>query len=34
VTIHPAAVLRAGEDRADAYAGLVDDLSLVAEAMS
>jgi DNA polymerase len=34
VTIHPSAVLRAGEDRADAYASLVADLKLVAEAMS
>ena len=34
VTIHPSAVLRAGEDRADAYAGLVSDLKLVAEAMA
>jgi len=33
VTIHPSAVLRAGEDRADAYASLVDDLKLVADAM-
>lgn len=33
VTIHPSAVLRAGDDRADAYASLVDDLRLVAAAM-
>lgn len=31
VTIHPSAVLRAGDDRAAAYAGLVDDLRRVAE---
>jgi len=34
VTIHPSAVLRAGEDRADAYASLVTDLMLVADAMA
>jgi DNA polymerase len=34
VTIHPSAVLRAGDERADAYAGLVADLRLVAEAMA
>ncbi|MBS1842920.1 MAG: UdgX family uracil-DNA binding protein [Actinobacteria bacterium] len=34
VTIHPSAVLRAGDDRADAYASLVDDLKFVARAMS
>jgi uracil-DNA glycosylase family protein len=34
VTIHPSAVLRAGEDRADAYASLVADLQLVADAMT
>jgi DNA polymerase len=34
VTIHPSAVLRAGEDRADAFDSLVADLQLVAEAMS
>jgi DNA polymerase len=34
VTIHPSAVLRADKDRADAYASLVADLKLVAEAMS
>jgi uracil-DNA glycosylase family protein len=33
VTIHPSAVLRAGEDRADAYASLVEDLKLVGDAM-
>jgi len=33
VTIHPSAVLRAGEDRADAYASLVEDLRIVAEAL-
>jgi DNA polymerase len=34
VTIHPSAVLRAGEDRADAYASLVEDLRIVAEALA
>jgi DNA polymerase len=34
VTIHPSAVLRAGDDRADAYAGFAADLRLVAEAMA
>ncbi len=34
VTIHPSAVLRAGEDRADAYRRFVADLKLVADAMS
>jgi uracil-DNA glycosylase len=34
VTIHPSAVLRAGEGRADAYASLVADLKLVADALS
>jgi DNA polymerase len=33
VTIHPSAVLRAGDDRADAYDSLVSDLTLVAEAL-
>lgn len=34
VTIHPSAVLRAGDDRKEAYAGFVADLKLVAEAMT
>jgi DNA polymerase len=34
VTIHPSAVLRAGDDRADAFASLVADLQLVADAMT
>jgi uracil-DNA glycosylase family protein len=34
VTIHPSAVLRAGDDRAEAFDSLVADLKLVAEAMS
>ena len=33
VTIHPSAVLRAGDDRDAAYKGFVSDLKLVAEAM-
>lgn len=34
VTIHPSAVLRAGEDRADAFDSLVADLRVVADAMA
>jgi uracil-DNA glycosylase len=34
VTIHPSAVLRAGDDRADAYASFVADLKFVADAMA
>jgi DNA polymerase len=34
VTIHPSAVLRAGDDREAAYEGLVADLRLVAEALA
>lgn len=34
VTIHPSAVLRAGDDRADAYDALVADLRVVADAMT
>jgi DNA polymerase len=34
VTIHPAAVLRAGDDRADAFDSLVADLKLVADALA
>jgi uracil-DNA glycosylase family protein len=34
VTIHPSAVLRAGDDREDAFDSLVSDLKLVADAMS
>jgi DNA polymerase len=34
VTIHPSAVLRAGDDRADAFDSLVADLRVVADAMT
>jgi len=34
VTIHPSAVLRAGDDRADAFDSLVADLRVVADAMA
>jgi DNA polymerase len=34
VTIHPSAVLRAGDDRAEAYESLVADLKVVADAMA
>jgi uracil-DNA glycosylase family protein len=34
VTIHPSAVLRAGDQRKEAYAGFVADLQLVAEALA
>lgn len=34
VTIHPSAVLRAGDDRAEAYESLVADLKLIADAMA
>ena len=34
VTIHPSAVLRAGDERDEAYEGFVADLKLVADGMA